>query len=158
MAALPMVDRFFHYTFLNQALLGSEHPAVFGRATPIIEHFVKSLGVRAILTLTPGFQDFRFPGLVQHHVPIRDMPSRKQVAEAVEIVGAHLRLAEPMWVHCQHGLDRTGCVIGSYASIGQSPDEVVAELYGKFPERRRTALMIKLWKPYKEMIRSFAKA
>jgi hypothetical protein len=108
---------------------------------------------KTILTLTPSHQDLRFPGLVQHPIPIRDMPSVEQVGQAVEIIRQHLSRNEP--IH-QHGLDRTGCAIGSYlASIGQRPDDVIAELYEKFPERRWNARMIALWSPYEKIIRSF---
>lgn len=157
MSALAAISsRFFHYSFLDGALIGSEHPANLGKAARIIEPFIAA-GVHAILTLTPGFQDFHTPALQQFHVPIRDMPAREQIVEAVTIVQQQLTRGRSMWVHCQHGIDRTGCVIGSYlASIGQPPDGVIRELYGKFPERRRHPRMIELWKPYEAMIRSFA--
>jgi hypothetical protein len=151
-----LLERFYHYTFLDNSLIGSEHPAIFGNARPILDHFVGKLGIRALITLTPGFQDFRYPNLTQYHIPIHDMPSVDQVSQAIEVIRQHHSRKEPVWVHCQHGLDRTGCVIGSYlASLGQPPGEVIAELYGKFPERRRNSRMIALWEPYEAMIRSF---
>jgi protein-tyrosine phosphatase len=149
-------SRFFHYSFLDGTLIGSEHPANLGKPQRMIEPFIAA-GVRAILTLTPAFQDFHTPSLKQFHVPIRDMPAREQIVEAVATVREQLAQGRSIWVHCQHGIDRTGCVIGSYlASIGQPPDDVIRELYAKFPERRQQRQMIELWKPYEAMIRSFA--
>lgn len=157
-AADGIPARFFHYSFLDGVLIGSEHPANLGKASRIIAPFV-AIGVRTILTLTPGFQDFHEAAIQQFHVPIQDMPSPSQIAEAIEIIDVSCAAGQRVWVHCQHGIDRTGCVIGSYlASIGEPADRVIVELYARFPERRRHPRMIELWKPYEAMIRSFAKS
>jgi hypothetical protein len=158
MNAIPSIPAgFFHYSFLDGSLVGSEYPAVLGNPKRVIAPMVAS-GIRALLTLTPSFQDFHEPAIAQFHIPIEEMPSRQQIADAIAIIDRHLNSGQGIWVHCQHGIDRTGCVIGSYlATIGQPADRVIAELYAKFPERRRNARMIALWEPYEKMIRSFAK-
>ena len=113
-------------------------------------------GVRALVTLCEDFLDYGVPGLAQYHVPILRRPMRGQVERTLGIIGDHLAAGEAVWVHCMHGLDRTGCVIGSYlASSGQPPDEVLAGLLDRFPARRRQAPYIEAWRPYADIIRSF---
>ena len=152
-----MLDRFYHYTFLDGRLVGTEHPDLPGRPVQIAERLVRELGVRTRITLTPLCRQFGIPGLAEHHVPMGDRPTRADVARAVELVRTSLAGGGAVWVHCQHGIDRTGCVIGSYlAAAGRPPEAVVAELFGRFPERRRHPRMVELWRPYADMIRSFA--
>jgi len=147
---------FYHYSFLNGCLIGSEHPASLGWPKQVVEHFVAARGVRALITLTEEFQSYGVPGLQQHHVPIAGTPTRQEVEPAVALIREHLSRDERVWVHCQHGIDRTGCVIGCYlASAGQPPERVVTELFERFPERRRHPLYVELWRPYAELIRSF---
>jgi len=151
-----VVDRFYHYDFLDGRLMGSEHPCSLGRPKQLIEHFLRTQGVRALITLTTDFIDYGVPELRQYHVPIANMPSRGQVRQAVTLIHQRLAQNEGVWVHCQQGIDRTGCVIGCYlTATGSDPGRVIAELLQKFPERRRTPRMVELWQPYADMIRSF---
>lgn len=152
-----MLDRFYHYTFLDGRLVGSEHPDLPGRPVQIAEHLVREFGVRTRVVLTPAFHPFGIANLAEHHVPMGDNLARSDVARAVDLVRTALAAGGAAWVHCQHGVDRTGCVIGSYlASAGHPPEAVIAELFRRFPERRRNPRMVELWRPYADMIRSFA--
>ena len=109
-----------------------------------------------MLTLTPGFEIYDIPGLTQHHIPMGDLPTRAEVKQAIDIIAAHLAQSDRVWVHCQKGLDRTGCVIGAYlVSSGIAPDRAVALLLERFPPVRRHPRMIQLWRPFEQLIRSF---
>jgi atypical dual specificity phosphatase len=152
-----VLEGFFHYSFLGGRLMGSEHPAVLGRPRPLVEHFVRERGVRTLLTLTVPFVDYRVAGLVQHHVPIVGVPTPEAAARAVACIAEGLAAGGAVWVHCQQGLDRTGCVLGCYlVSAGEPPEQVIAEVLARFPERRRHPAFLQLWEPYAVVIRSFA--
>jgi len=152
-----MIGRFYHYTFLDGLLIGSEHPSSLGRPTEVVQHFVTAVGVRALLTLTSDFQDFGIERLTQHHVPMADVPTRAQVELTTDLVGEHLARGEPVWNHCQRGIDRTGTAIGAYlVTTGHRADRVIQELIARFPARRRTPQMLELWQPYADLIRSFS--
>ncbi|HSI32931.1 MAG TPA: tyrosine-protein phosphatase [Tepidisphaeraceae bacterium] len=152
-----MLDRLFHYWFLDGRLIGSENPDLPGGAGRIAEHLVRERGVRTMLTLTPTSRALGVDGLRQLHLPIDGEPTRAEVGRAVGLVAEGLERGG-VWVHCQQGVDRTGVVIGSYlASIGHPPERVIGELAERFPERRRAARMVALWEPYRRMIRSFGR-
>lgn len=151
-----MPDGFFHYSFLDGRLIGSEYPGAVGPALVQITRMMAGRGSTALLTLTPRFARYPVPGLVQYHLPLPSPPSHSQVADAVEVVRGHLAAGDRVWVHCQHGLDRTGCVIGAYlCQSGVGADEVIAMLLARFPPRRRHPRMLEFWRPFEELIRSF---
>ena len=147
-------NRFFSYELLEGRLIGSEHPAACG--TPSVRIAQRVNETTALLTLTRQFTRYEVPGLVQHHVPMGDVPERWQVAEAVGLVESHLNRGERAWVHCQKGLDRTGCVIGAVlVRTGLHPDKAIAMLLEHFPSQRRTPHMLALWRPFADLIRTF---
>src|SRR5437588_23057 len=131
------LSRFYHYCFLNGTLIGSEHPDSVGRPGVIVDHFVRDRNVRTLITLTPACRKLEIPGLRHSHLPIKGMPSRGEVEAAVGLVREGLHRGA-VWVHCQQGIDRTGCVIGCFrVSAGESAEVVIGDLYRAFPERRR---------------------
>lgn len=158
--AVGMIDGFFHYSFLEGRLIGSEHPDARGRAPERILSMLPDPPAATLLTLTrQNVPDFRIVGLMQRHLPMGDTPTRDQIAEAVEIVRSRLSAGERVWVHCQRGIDRTASVIGSYlVCTGAKPDEVIRQLFDRFPRSFQSPRMRELWEPNEEMIRSFAQS
>ncbi len=152
-----MFERFYQYRFLGGRLIGSENPELPGNPQQIAERMVGQCGVRTIISLTPAQPRLVVPELRQLHLPIKGTPDRSEIEQAVEMVTDGLMIGG-VWVHCQQGIDRTGCVIGSYlASTGVPADDAIARVYSCFPARRQHPRMIELWEPYRRLIRSFSK-
>lgn len=153
-----MLERLYHYDFLDGRLIGSENPDLPGRARQIAERLARERGVRLVISLTPMRPSLAVDGLRHVHLPMPGVPHRDDVVRAVALIAEGLE-SGAVWVHCQQGIDRTGCVLGSYlASTGWGCDRVVEELFSRFPAARRQPVMRELWKPYVELIRSFAPA
>lgn len=149
-------DRFYHYSFLNGTLIGSEHPDSARRPRAVVEHFIRERGVRTLLTLRPACRSLETAELRHCRLPMKGMPTRREAEAAVAVIRDNLPRGA-VWVHCQQGIDRTGCVIGCYrVSAGEGAEAVIEDLYRVFPERRRQPRAMELWEPYAEMIRSFA--
>ena len=145
---------FFHYKLLDGKLIGSEHPLTQPRR--LIESFIQDNQIAAGITLTT--RPWRPPtALAEHfHLPCENVPPREVIERAMAIIGERVARGEAVWVHCQQGIDRTGCVIGCYLASGGMPvDEVIDELLARFPSRRRERRILELWKPYGEMIEQF---
>ena len=152
-----MLNGFFHYTFLDGRLIGSEHPTARGSAQQRVSEMISGGGTAAMLTLAGGFHQYHLSDLIQYHLPMPEIPTRDQVAHAVGVVRKHLYSGDRVWVHCKQGLDRTGAVIGGYlCQSGLEPDQVIAMLLKRFPSRRRHPAMLELWQPFEQLIRSFA--
>ena len=153
-----MSSDFFHNTFLDGRLIGSEAPGALGSPELRVRSMMAGRTPLTLLTLTPRTRAYALAGLTQFHVPLEGLPTRDQVAEAVQIVRERLALGDCVWVHCQHGWDRTGVVIGGYlVQSGEEADQVIAMLMDRFPPARRHPRMRELWRPYEELIRSFAR-
>jgi hypothetical protein len=154
-----MSQDFFYYTFLDGRLIGSEHPAATGEPSQVIRRMMAQCRASVLITLTPLFRDYKVAGLLQHHLPLSEIPSREQVVDAVKLVRQQLNEGQVVWVHCQQGIDRTGCVIGAYlVAAGQAPTSVLAELFQRFPSARRQTRMAELWAPFRELVCSFAES
>ena len=70
-------------------------------------------------------------GLGYEHIPMQaDDFSDEDVARFLEIVTQEQN--QPAFVHCLHGADRTGLVVGAYRVVvqGWSREEAVAEMTG----------------------------
>jgi len=147
---------FFHYSFLDGRVIGSENPSALGRLRETLDYFVGERGARALIALTEDCMDYGVPALAQYHVPIRGVPTREQVERAHGAIRRHLEQGDVVWVHCQQGVDRTGSVIGCYLVwLGQPAENVIAALFRMFPEHRRAPFWVDMWQPYMELIRSF---
>jgi hypothetical protein len=155
-----MAGEFFHYAFLQGRLIGSEHPDAHGRPSACVDRVLAGRTPATLLTLTRlPLADLRISGVSQRHIPIGDSPTRDQIAEAVRIVAERLDAGNSVWVHCQRGIDRTACVIGSYlVSTGTAADKVIAELFDRFPPSFASPRMRELWETNAQIIRSFAVA
>jgi protein tyrosine/serine phosphatase len=86
---------------------------------------LKSLGVRTIvdLRISPKLvraekRDAERNGFAFVNIPMgKEAPTSRQVALFLStLAGARSR---PVFVHCQHGADRTGCMIGIYRVVVQ---------------------------------------
>lgn len=70
----------------------------------------------------------RAKGLNYYHVPLPGLsrPPREQVAEVLRLIATS---PSPVFVHCQHGVDRTGTIIASYRIThdGVTPEAALAE-------------------------------
>jgi len=150
--------KLFFYPVHGNLLLGSENPCLHPRPGELVQALTERFHIRCMITLTPQFEDFDITGLAQYHRPLTDagVPSPDQVRPMVEIVTTHIERSQPVWCHCQRGLDRTGCVLGcSLTSLGHCPDTVIQKIVECFPPGRRTPELLRLWAPYADLIRSF---
>ena len=67
---------FFCYTFLNNKLIGSEDPAVFGSPMDKTKEFRDHYDIKHMITLTHNYDEFKIDGLSRYHVPMLAIPSR----------------------------------------------------------------------------------
>jgi len=97
--------------------------------------WLKSLGVKTILNLRHyhGDDEKRLAeaaGLAYHHVPLEssDAPPAEKLAAIMAILLDPAK--RPLYVHCQHGVDRTGTVMAVYRMEreGWSNVEAFAEM------------------------------
>ena len=159
----------FHYEFLQGRLIGSEHPEnlhsdhaekiAIGKRTAA--HLAEERNIRGVIILTLERWTYDVPRLSEYHIPMSDRetqaPSVRDLSSALTIIDTHLSRSEGVWVHCQRGMDRTGCVIGCYLSaIGYSPERVIEGLRDRFPAYRSRPEFHGLWEPVAERIREFA--
>ena len=94
-----MLDGFFHYSFVDGRLMGSEHPDARGNARERILSVLPAPRTAALLTLTrQPLPNYNIVGLTQHHLPMGDVPTRPQIAEAVKLVESHLVEGDRVWV------------------------------------------------------------
>ena len=152
-----MID-FFYYTFLDNMLIGSENPNVFGNAYDVVKEFRQRFKIKHMITLTGEYDEFEIVGLTRHHIPMSDMPTKQSIEEVFDIIDDALPYQEPVWLHCQAGIDRTGCSIGAYlVRSGYDPEEVIAGLLEKFRYRINHTHINELWKDKIDFIRLYSK-
>jgi protein-tyrosine phosphatase len=78
--------------------------------------------------------------IMVHHLPLSDLwcPSDEMIKEFIELVHTYLHLGS-VFVHCLHGVDRTGFMIACYRIRvqGWSPYDAIKEMkalgFHKFP-------------------------
>jgi protein tyrosine/serine phosphatase len=98
---------------------------------------LEALGVKVVVKLndTKEFPDTLERELYHGEISFLDLPRlfevppKDKLTGIVELIHDYLAQGKSVLVHCTHGIDRTGLVIGAYRIIHQnwSMDEVLAE-------------------------------
>ena len=161
----------YGYELLDGKLIGSEHPenlhfdpAEKRRITHQIAHHLRQdHGVRAVLNLTASPWEYGDAGLIAYHLPIpeasMDACPRELLVRAVQIIDQVTSTGGSAWVHCQRGIDRTGCVIGCYlTSLERDPESVICDIKAQWPKYRVSGSGFELWEPAAKRIREYAAA
>ena len=104
---------------------GTVAPGFYRGAAPTEEGLkkLKALGVKTIIDLriAPHLvkaegQEVKRLGLTFVNLPMgADPPTKKEVATFLAISGQ--AASSPVYVHCQHGADRTGTMVGIYREV-----------------------------------------
>lgn len=127
-------------------------PAVFRGPHPRNAADLQAKGIKTSLNLETGIRDFLYAGDVYaedeeleaagiqvEHVAFSDWlpPTQAKLNEALHVLVRPD--AEPVYVHCMHGVDRTGMVIAYYRVKAQdwSPERALQEMmdlgFHRFP-------------------------
>jgi protein-tyrosine phosphatase len=118
-------------------LLAGRHPCAWSaedaetEVRNVVEH-----GVTLILDMTEEGEltpyDALIPEGVRHlRLPVRDfsVPSREQIAFALDTIDAELSDGGVVYVHCWAGCGRTGVVVGCWlVRHGMPPNEALARI------------------------------
>lgn len=96
---------------------------------------LKELGIKSILNLRNSHHDTVFIGLHHdfnlYHIPMKAYYiTNKRIVEAMQVL---LSAPKPILIHCKHGSDRTGAVVGMYRILynGYSKKEALKEMKRK---------------------------
>ena len=116
---------FYYHEYLGGRIIGSENPLATGKMG-LLAHKCREWSITDLLTLRiTGLPQLDLPVHV-HHVPVAGVPEHRHIETTNRIIGESLAQGGRIWIYCDRGIDRTGCVIGCYlARTGCHPDDVV---------------------------------
>jgi protein tyrosine/serine phosphatase len=109
-------------------------PCLYRGAQPTAEGMgeLRKLGVRTVVNLRQFHSDrdeLAGQDLAYEHIAmLAAWPTEEQLIRFLRIVGDQSR--QPVFVHCQHGADRTGTMCATYRIVveGWSKDEAIREM------------------------------
>jgi tyrosine-protein phosphatase SIW14 len=116
-----------NFAIISEGLYRGEQPGPEGFAT------LKKMGVKTIVNLRLLHSDrdaLLGTGLQYVHLRCQAWhPEAEDVAQFIKIVRDEKN--QPVFVHCQHGSDRTGMMVASYRILeqGWTPAEAASEVY-----------------------------
>jgi tyrosine-protein phosphatase SIW14 len=144
---VPATEGIYNFGKVNDGLFRGAQPDEAGIQS------LKRLGVKTIINLRMNDDVWsgeesqaRANGIVYTNMPMKGLgrPTDEQVRNILSLIGT---LPAPVYVHCQHGCDRTGTIIACYRiqhdqwQNGKALDE--AEHYGMSPFERGMKKFVK---------------
>lgn len=160
----------YYFSSYEGRVIGSEHPEnlhsdPWGKkeiSRRIASYLRTEHNVSVVLNLTKAKRSYGLDGIREYHFPFDD----NQIAEteiadldaATGIISKHVQAGEGVWVHCQAGIDRTGCVIGCFlTTLGIDAEQAISQIKENWPDRRKSKAMYHdLWEPSAQLIRDYA--